>query len=103
MYITNVIVSLQYLVIPIRVFPASSIFIIIFGLSWPCLWEGNWRFFGVLFIVLSIFSSAIHRTPNILVSADNVAVKESNNLLYSLTRKSRNFIVKTWAKQNGQN
>ncbi|MGL9758354.1 MAG: ComEC/Rec2 family competence protein, partial [Wolbachia sp.] len=103
LYITNVIASLQYLVIPIHTFPASSIVIITLGLLWLCLWERNWRFFGIFFIVLGIFSSAMYRTPNILVSADNAAVKEDDNLLYSLTRKNRNFVVKTWAKQNGQN
>nr|WP_244263400.1 ComEC/Rec2 family competence protein [Wolbachia pipientis] len=103
LYITNAIASLQYLVIPIRTFPASSIIIITFGLLWLCLWERNWRFFGIFFIVLGIFSSAMYRTPDILINADNVAAKESDNLLYSLTRKNRNFVVKTWAKQNGQN
>ncbi|WP_343289464.1 ComEC/Rec2 family competence protein [Wolbachia endosymbiont of Encarsia formosa] len=103
LYITNVIANLQYLVIPIRTFPASSIVIITLGLLWLCLWERNWRFFGIFFIVLGIFSSAMYRTPDILVSADNAAVKEDDNLLYSLTRKNRNFVVKTWAKQNGQN
>lgn len=103
LYITNAIASLQYLVIPIRTLPASSIIIITLGLLWLCLWERNWRFFGIFFIVLGIFSSAMYRTPDILVSADNLAVKEDDNLLYSLTRKNRNFVVKTWAKQNGQN
>lgn len=103
LYITNAIASLQYLVIPIRTFPASLIIIITLGLLWLCLWERNWRFFGIFFIVLGIFSSAMYTTPDILVSADNLAVKEDDNLLYSLTRKNRNFVVKTWAKQNGQN
>lgn len=103
LYITNAIASLQYLVIPIHTFPASSIVIITLGLLWLCLWERNWRFFGIFFIVLGFYSSAMYRTPDILVSADNAAVKEDDNLLYSLTRKNRNFVVKTWAKQNGQN
>ncbi|WP_353278182.1 ComEC/Rec2 family competence protein [Wolbachia endosymbiont (group A) of Agelastica alni] len=103
LYITNAIASLQYLVIPIRTFPASSIIIITFGLLWLCLWERNWRFLGFFFIVLGICFSAAYKTPDILINADNVAVKESDNLLYSLTRKNRNFVVKTWAKQNGQN
>ncbi len=103
LYITNAIASLQYLVIPIRTFPASLIIIITLGLLWLCLWERNWRFFGIFFIVLGIFSRAMYTTPDILVSADNLAVKEDDNLLYSLTRKNRNFVVKTWAKQNGQN
>lgn len=72
------------------------------GLLWLCLWEKNWRFFGIVFVVLGIFSSAMYTTPDILVSADNLAVKD-DSLLYSLTRKNRNFVVKTWAKQNGQN
>ncbi|UJQ20750.1 MULTISPECIES: ComEC/Rec2 family competence protein [unclassified Wolbachia] len=103
LYITNAIASLQYLVIPIRTFPASSIIIITLGLLWLCLWERNWRFFGIFFIVLGICFSTAYKTPDILINADNVAVKESDNLLYSLTRKNRNFVVKTWAKQNGQN
>ncbi|MDR0288648.1 MAG: ComEC family competence protein [Rickettsiales bacterium] len=103
LYITNAIASVQYLVVPIRAFPASSVIITTLGLLWLCLWERNWRFFGIFFIVLGIFFSAMYRTPDILVSADNVAVKESDNLLYSLTRKNRNFVVRTWAKQNRQN
>ncbi len=103
LYITNAIASFQYLVIPIRIFPASSVIIATFGLLWLCLWERNWRFFGIFFIVLGTFSSITYRTPDILVSVDNVAVKESDNSPYSLTRKNRNFIVRTWAKQNGQN
>lgn len=88
LYITNAIASFQYLVIPIRAFPASSVIITTLGLLWLCLWERNWRFFGICFIVLGIFFSAMYRTPDILVSADNVAVKESDDLLYSLTRKN---------------
>lgn len=103
LYITNAIASLQYLVIPIRTFPASSIIIITLGLLWLCLWERNWRFFGIFFIVLGICFSNAYQTPDILINADNVAAKGSDNLLYSLTRKNRNFVVKTWAKQNGQN
>ncbi|MGL9688468.1 MAG: hypothetical protein ACR5K6_01640 [Wolbachia sp.] len=103
MYITNAIASFQYLVIPVRTFPVSSVIIITLGLLWLYLWERNWRFFGIFFIVLGIFFSAMYRTSDILVSADNVAIKESDNLLYSLTRKNRNFVVGTWAKQNGQN
>ncbi|KLT21603.1 ComEC/Rec2 family protein [Wolbachia endosymbiont of Armadillidium vulgare str. wVulC] len=103
LYITNAIANLQYLIIPIRTFPASSIIIITFGLLWLCLWERNWRFLGIFFIVLGICFSTAYKTPDILINADNVAVKESDNLLYSLTRKNRNFVVKTWAKQNGQN
>ncbi|MDG7055535.1 MAG: ComEC/Rec2 family competence protein [Wolbachia endosymbiont of Menacanthus eurysternus] len=103
LYITNAIASFQYLVIPICTFPASSVIITTLGLLWLCLWERNWRFFGIFFIALGIFSSVMYRTPDILVSADNAAVKESDNLLYSLTRKNRNFVVRTWAKQNGQN
>lgn len=103
LYITNAIASLQYLVIPIRTFPTSSIIIITLGLLWLCLWERNWRFLGIFFIVLGICFSATYKTPDILINADNVAAKESDNLLYSLTRKNRNFVVKTWAKQNGQN
>ncbi|KAL7629897.1 UNVERIFIED_CONTAM: hypothetical protein RMT77_019985 [Armadillidium vulgare] len=103
LYITNAIANLQYLIIPIRTFPASSIIIITLGLLWLCLWERNWRFLGIFFIVLGICFSTAYKTPDILINADNVAVKESDNLLYSLTRKNRNFVVKTFAKQNGQN
>ncbi|WP_246484110.1 ComEC/Rec2 family competence protein [Wolbachia endosymbiont of Rhagoletis cerasi] len=80
LYITNAIASLQYLVIPIRTFPASSIIIITFGLLWLCLWERNWRFLGFFFIVLGICFSAAYKTPDILINADNVTVKESDNL-----------------------
>nr|WP_168456259.1 ComEC/Rec2 family competence protein [Wolbachia endosymbiont of Ctenocephalides felis wCfeJ] len=103
LYMTNTIASLRYLVIPIRTFPASSIIIITLGLLWLCLWERTWRFFGIFFITLGIFCGAMYRTPDILVSTNNVAIKESDNLLYSLTRKNRNFVIKTWARQNGQN
>jgi DNA internalization-related competence protein ComEC/Rec2 len=103
LYITNAIASLQYLVITVCTFPTSSIVIITLGLLWLCLWERNWRFFGISFIVLGFCFSAIYRTPDILVSSDNIAVKENDNLLYSLAKKNRNFVIKTWAKQNGQN
>ncbi|WP_341807963.1 ComEC/Rec2 family competence protein [Wolbachia endosymbiont (group E) of Neria commutata] len=103
LHITNLIADLKYLIIPIQTFPASSIIIITLGLLWLCLWERNWRFFGIFFIVLGICFSASYKTPDILVSSDNSAVKDNDNLLYSTTRKNRNFVVKTWAKQNGQN
>ncbi|MDN5248108.1 MAG: ComEC/Rec2 family competence protein [Wolbachia endosymbiont of Tyrophagus putrescentiae] len=101
--VVNAIADLKYLVIPIHTFPALSIIVITFGLLWLCLWEQNWRFFGIFFIASGVFLGVIHKTPDILVNADNIAIKENNNLLYSLTRKTRNFVVKTWAKQNGQN
>lgn len=102
LYVTNIIADIKYLIIPVHTFPVSSIVIITFGLLWICLWQQNWRFMGIFFIVIGIFLGVMYRTPDILVSNDNIAVKENDNLLYSLTRKNRNFVVKTWAKQNGQ-
>ncbi|WCR53860.1 MAG: ComE operon protein 3 [Wolbachia endosymbiont of Ctenocephalides orientis wCori] len=102
LHITKIIADLQYLIIHTQTFPALSIIIITFGLLWLCLWKQNWRFFRIFFMILVICFAIAYKTPDILVSSDNSAVKESDNLLYSLTRKNRNFIVKTWAKQNGQ-
>lgn len=102
LHIIKVIADLQYLIIHTQTFPALSIIIITFGLLWLCLWEKHWRFFGIFFMILGICFAIAYKTPDILVSSDNSAVKESDNSLYSLTRKNRNFIVKTWAKQNGQ-
>lgn len=102
LYITNTIAELKYLIIPIHTFPASSVVVITLGLLWLCLWEQNWRFLGIFFITLGVCLGVAYKTPDILVSADNVAIKENDTLLYSLTKKNRNFVVKTWARQNGQ-
>lgn len=102
LYVTNTIAELKYLIIPIHTFSALSVVVITLGLLWLCLWEQDWRFFGNFFIILGICLGLAYKTHDILVSADNIAIKENDTLLYSLTKKNRNFVVKTWARQNGQ-
>ncbi len=83
------------------IYPAVVV-IITLGLLWLCLWQRNWRFFGLAIIIIGIFAATIYKAPDILAISGNAVVKENDNLLYSLTKKNRNFISMTWAKQNGQ-
>ncbi|WP_408647389.1 ComEC/Rec2 family competence protein [Wolbachia endosymbiont of Pentidionis agamae] len=102
LYITHVVANMEYSKIAIHSIPPSSIIIITFGLLWICLWERNWRFLGLIFIISGTLIGILYQTPDILINVNNALVKESDDKLYSLNRKNRNFVVKTWARQNGQ-
>lgn len=80
----------------------EAVIIITIGLLWLCLWQRNWRFLGLVIIAIGIFTSIFYQIPDILVTSNNAATQENDGLLYSLTKKNRNFISVTWAKQNGQ-
>lgn len=94
--------NIKYSTIYVRSICPEAAVIITIGILWLCLWQRNWRFFGLVIIAVGTFTGMFYQIPDILVANSNAAVKENNGLLYSLTKKNRNFISVTWAKQNGQ-
>ena len=102
LYLVYSISELKHLIIPIHTFPAISVVIITLGILWICLWQQNWRFWGISFIIIGVYLGITYKPPDILVSNGNIAIKENDGLLYSLTKKNRNFLIQTWAQQNGQ-
>ncbi len=99
LYLINTITNFS---ITMHAFPASSIIIITLGFLWLCLWAQRWRLYGISLILIGFLFGITYKMPDILVNVDNIAIKENDGLLYSLTGKSRNFVIRTWARQNGQ-
>ncbi|WP_081326562.1 ComEC/Rec2 family competence protein [Wolbachia pipientis] len=99
LYLINTITNFC---INVHTFSPASILIITFGLLWICLWEQKWRLWGISFMLTGILLGITYKTPDILVNVDNIAIKENDGLLYSLNGKNKNFVIRTWARQNGQ-
>ncbi len=91
LYLIYSISELKHLIIPIHTFPTISIVIVTLGILWICLWQQNWRFWGISFIIIGVYLGMTYKPPDILISNDNVAIKESDGLLYSLTKKLEIF------------
>ncbi|WP_339046470.1 ComEC/Rec2 family competence protein [Candidatus Mesenet endosymbiont of Agriotes lineatus] len=96
------VANVKYSTIYVHSIYPEAVIIITIGLLWLCLCQRNWRFWGLIIIVIGIFTDVFYQTPDILAVSSNAAIQENDSLLYSLTKKNRNFISVTWAKQNGQ-
>jgi len=84
--------------------PVAALGFIAFGGLWLCLWRANWRYLGVVPIVLGFLAMPWVTPPDILVSDDGklMAVRdEAGRLLLSSGRASR-FDADIWLRQSGQ-
>ena len=104
LYISSYISKMDSFILAFHAFSSVAILIITLGFLFLCLWNGSLRFLGLVVIVYGFFIGFRYVTPDILVSINNIVVKESDGQLYSVNKKARitSFISLVWAKANGQ-
>lgn len=88
----------------VPVMPMTGLAAITLGGLWLCLWEGRWRWLGIIGILAGAASVATARTPDILVHEAGrlVAVKgASGDLMLSSGRAARRA-GQSWLRRAGQ-
>jgi len=73
------------------------------GLCWLCLWRTGWRWLGVPALALALASPALHRPPDLLVSADArlIGVVAGDALWVERQRGASAFVRDQWARALG--
>jgi competence protein ComEC len=73
------------------------------GLCWLCLWRTRWRWLGVPALALALASPALHRPPDLLVSADArlIGVVAGGALWVERQRGASAFVRDQWARALG--
>lgn len=84
-------------------FSSMSLYMIVFGGLWLCLWQTRWRLFGVLGIVAGFSLMPFHETPDVYIAANgkNVAVRNVHGDLVLAKSSREKFAVTKWLEQNG--
>ncbi|WP_305012306.1 ComEC/Rec2 family competence protein [Roseomonas sp. HF4] len=73
------------------------------GLCWLCLWRKGWRWLGVPALAVALASPALHRQPDLLVSADArlIGVVAGGVLWVERQRGASGFVRDQWARALG--
>ncbi|NIA67310.1 ComEC/Rec2 family competence protein [Pelagibius litoralis] len=73
---------------------------VVLGGLWLCLWQGVWRRWGALVILLGAASPATVLPPDLLVSGDGrlVAIRDAERYLWLPDRRSSRFVIDSWRR-----
>ena len=84
--------------------PVWGLVAVTLGGLWLCLWTARWRLAGVPLIAVGLASVALHRGPDILVSADArlVAVRGADGLLQLSEARASRLTRESWLRRAGQ-
>ncbi|MBR2034143.1 MAG: ComEC/Rec2 family competence protein [Alphaproteobacteria bacterium] len=69
-----------------------------FGGLWLCIWQREWRIWGMVGIVLGCLSFLTISKPDILINEDNslVAIRDEQNNIVILPTRGKNFTKQIW-------
>ncbi len=80
-----------------------GISLVTLGGLWLTLWQTRWRVWGVIPIMVGMFSIALYDVPSVIISADakQIAVQDAAGQLVMIRGGRRNFIADQWLEQTG--
>ena len=83
--------------------PAWALFTFLVGGFWLCLWQGRWRYAGLLPIALTFFYPLTVTTPDVFIDADAPvwAVHLSDGTMAAYGKRDENFTIAQWRQQSG--
>ena len=98
LWIARVTASLPAATLDVRPLPDWGLVVLTLGLAWLGLWRGRIRLAGVGAILLGLASPALHRPPDILVSADArlIAVRTPSGIFLQQTQGGTAFTRDAW-------
>ena len=78
--------------------PQWGLIFLVLGFLWLILWQSKWRYWGIIAIVLGLFSAITIRTPDILISPEGkaIAVKNNKGELEIVPLRSGRFVKDIW-------
>jgi competence protein ComEC len=88
---------------PVEALPMAGLALVAAGGLWLCIWRRPWRLAGLVAIAAGMFSLAIVRPPDVLVSGDAklVGVHSAEGELWVSSGRKARYTAKTWARRAG--
>jgi competence protein ComEC len=86
-----------------RPLPGWGLLLFLLGLCWLCLWGRRWRLLGLPMIAAGMVSGALHRPPDLLVSADArlIGVAAEGGLWLQRLPGASTFLRDQWLRAYG--
>lgn len=99
--ITDYVAHLPYAGFQVLAMPFWGLLLIVFGGLWLCIWNGNWRKWGWVAIVLGVVSIFVVGTPKVMISADGElgAIKDKQGEIVILPSRGQNFNKQMWLEK----
>jgi len=99
--VTAWVSSIEGATISILSMPFWGLLCIIFGALWLCIWQRQWRLWGLLGIAIGVLSFSCAKNPDILISADSklIALKDEHNNMVILPCRGQQFIKQIWLEK----
>ena len=78
--------------------PDWGIFLITLGFLWLCIWQSKWRYWGILYIAIGLFSITMVARPDFVFDekGSTFAYRNSSNQLVPSPYKQNKFLTKVW-------
>ncbi len=88
---------------PVEALPPAGLGLVAAGGLWLCIWRRPWRLAGLVAIAAGMFSLAIVRPPDVLVSGDAklLGVRSSEGELWVSSGRKARYTAETWARRAG--
>ncbi|GMO61704.1 MAG: ComEC/Rec2 family competence protein [Rickettsiales bacterium] len=80
-----------------------TLFLMLFGFLWFCLWKEKWRYFGICLFVITFFIAILEPLPNVYIEkSDNLITYISPEKDVYFSKKKSKFQLETIAKKLGK-
>lgn len=103
LYISNYIVNIPNSIVFIPSPSYFSMFLMIFGGLWFCIWKSKWKNYGLLIYAIGIIAIFMQKKPDLIIDYEkaNFIITDENYNLYSL-KKVDSFKKSVWANKLGK-
>ncbi len=83
--------------------PVTALLLMSLGGLWLVVWRRNWRWWGVLPVLLGVALAWATRPPDMLVASDarTVAIRGSDGLLHFVRKASDKYAARDWLRRDG--
>ena len=98
--VATAVAGLPAALVQVPPMPLWGLSLVVFGGLWLCLWQGRWRFWGMLPILLGACSPAAFEPPDLLVSGDGrlVALRDAERRLWLADLRASRFVIDSWRR-----
>ncbi len=84
-------------------FSFFALMLIVLGGLWLILWKQKWRYFGMLPILIGLFSACFNVKPDVFFDAkgEQIGIKDEQGNLVVLAKKENTFLSHKWLESYG--
>lgn len=98
--LASAVAGLPAAMVQVPMMPLWGLALATLGGLWLCLWQTNWRYWGLLPLLLGAVSPATTVPPDILVSGDGrlVALRDNDRGLWLPDQRGSRFVIDSWRR-----